>query len=263
MMTSILGLQRKFEEETERVTELTGFEVLGVQIVSKATTAVAGRVIEGILQRQDETLAILKTLKKDVEALLHGPYRTALGYIAEASVPSRTPKEFKKSLLLARQELMRAIGQEHDKIFLADASITLAIVLWALHRPEDAVLHAINANQSFISGIDDIIGKQNSDFRRKRLIYKFSGLGAITQYEKDRAKLEEMTSNLSRLCERAGESARFARALAATSDSVVMPKLEYVPENTSVTTRPAGGVQHITVLVSKAPPSFRLVRESI
>ena len=241
---------------------MTGLEVFGVQVASKLTNMAVNRILDGLIERQNQTVALLKDLSRDVQAQLHGPHRTALLYIEEAATPGRSVADRNEKLSLAIQELMRALGQEHEPAIKADVHMTLALVDWAVQRPIDAQRHSAIANQFFIEALEAAVAEHNQKWRRKRLLLKLAATGgAISQDEKGKKKIVQTFSSLKTICDRGCEAAYFSRALGGEIRESRLINLEYIPERIVVRMRGggwgAGG--KIPVPVSKAPPQMTVV----
>src|SRR6476620_1361632 len=115
-----------FELEAGSANSMTEIETLAGQVVTKATKGAIVKLLQKVLDHQNETQILLRDMKVDVEPMLHGPYQTSLMHVAEAVKGSTSPAERKANLTRARQEMMRALGQVHDPLLRSEVALCLS-----------------------------------------------------------------------------------------------------------------------------------------
>lgn len=108
-------------------------ESIALAATEKVTTDLTSSIVNEILGLQDETLELLRSVNTKVDALQHGPHQTALAYLQEAALPYRTADQVSESIRAARQELMRALGQETDWSIRSQVCLELMLTCLALN----------------------------------------------------------------------------------------------------------------------------------
>ena len=89
--------------------------------VGPLVEAVVGELLGELLGVQDEELATLRNIERDVAQLIEGPYRTAREMLEKAMIPGRDPDAVKADLQKASDEFLRAAAQYRD-VTLSQAS---------------------------------------------------------------------------------------------------------------------------------------------
>lgn len=83
--------------------------------VGPLVEAVVDQLLGELLDVQDEQLAILRNIERDVSQLVEGPYRTAREMLERAMIPCRGPNAVKADLQRASDEFLRAAAQYGDE----------------------------------------------------------------------------------------------------------------------------------------------------
>lgn len=140
---------------------VAGLDDIVLAVVTKGTGPVVSKIIKELTDRQAETLKLLNGLKRDVGAILHGPFNTGMAYLREADNPNRSASATQESLKLARQEFMRALGQERDPLTRGEVGIYLAAVWLALGELSQAQFYAAQATVDLGKGIAESVSQRN------------------------------------------------------------------------------------------------------
>jgi hypothetical protein len=100
--------------------------------------ALAGTVLQVILNLQSEELKRLEAIRADTQALVQEPYNTAMEYSRLAAQPHRREEDKRKFIEDALRNFMRAYGQAQDLFRQALIEYQLGICSILLSRNEDA-----------------------------------------------------------------------------------------------------------------------------
>jgi hypothetical protein len=144
--------------------------------VGPLVEAVVNEVLGELLSIQDEQLAILRNIERDVSQLVEAPYRTAREMLERAMIPGRQPDAVKGDLQRASDEFLRAAAQYRDATqSQASAYMQASLVLGLLgdqsamrYYADKAWKDGISALESEAKGTTDLL-RHSANNRAKRL----------------------------------------------------------------------------------------------
>jgi hypothetical protein len=183
-------------------------EAVALNAGKKLATDAVTKLLNEQLGRRDETLTLLKSVAKDIDSILHGPFYTAMVYIEEARTPSHSPAQRIDDLVHARHELIRALGQEHDLVTHAEVAFNLALLWMALESVGDARRFARQANKESVQGVAQLVHERNDHLKSK---WKQRAFIAIPPGEE--AEFLDFRGQFSRLTRKHLEMAQVAESL--------------------------------------------------
>jgi hypothetical protein len=191
-----------------------GVDDLAVLIVSKGADSIASKLVELMLAREAQTVQLLKDVQVDVSAILHGPFNTGVAYLREAARAGQVPAREADSLRLARQEFMRALGQEREALTRGEAATYAAAVWVALGERETAGPYAQQAAAEISHGIVTAASGHN------KLTIGQMLLVSVTDWFKPPNDARKFTQVCKVLPARLNEANRFAAALGVDPTSL-------------------------------------------
>lgn len=192
-------------------------DVVGL-IVRGVAGPLGTHIVRLLLNRQDETLNLLRSLNEEVQDLINGPFNTGLAYLRESQLPGRSAGDSRESLILARQEFMRALGQQRNAVKQAEVALYLSATWLALDKMLEAREYAMSATVAYQEGIAAFCSEKNAAIAKKVDLRTANGvLRYIAREEPTVTGFQE----LEQLCLRLDEANHYAHRLGAESRVLV------------------------------------------
>ena len=126
--------------------------------LERAGESLADRLVDQLLNVQNDQTRLLEELQTDVRRLGDGPWHTARLLLEQAALPGRAPADRRDYLTRSRDRLFDAVPlQPAGTLTRSAVESQLAAVLAALGEREACAMYAARAHDSAVAGLSTLL----------------------------------------------------------------------------------------------------------